>query len=273
MYQHLNETMNNLHHTKQSSRAIAGFILMGIGLVLLLKQFDLSFFPNWLFSWPMILIIVGLVRRANNPNNQSWLILILVGCLFLLEKIFPEGNIFHFGWPVIIIAVGLWMIFRRNYGFGNRNIASNINTSSKEAFANDDFLNPKTAAPSDEPRTEHAKTEADEGFLNAFSIFSSTKKNVLSKNFRGGEIVNVFGGTDIDFSHANINGQVIVDVVQLFGGTKLIVPPHWQVVADIAQIFGGVNDKRIPHADVANSGKVLVLKGTSIFGGVDIKSF
>jgi predicted membrane protein len=268
LYQHLDKIMNNLHHnSKQSGRAIAGFVLMGIGLVLLLKQFNFSFFPNWLFSWPMILIIVGLVRRANNPNNQSWLILILVGCLFLLEKMFPSMDVFDFGWPVIIIAVGFWLIFRRSYDFNTKN------TTAKEAYANDDFLNPQTAVPNEEPLTEHFKAETSESFLNAFSIFSSVKKNVLSKNFRGGEIVNIFGGTDIDFSHADINGQVVVDVVQLFGGTKLIVPPHWQVVADIAQIFGGVNDKRIPHADVASSGKVLVLKGTSIFGGVDIKSF
>lgn len=263
--------MNNLHHTKQSGRTIAGFVLMGIGLVLLLKQFDFSFFPNWLFSWPMVLIIVGLVRRANNPNNQSWLVLILVGCLFLLEKIFPEGNVFHYGWPFIIIAIGFWMIFRRNYNFGHSNSASTINISTKEAFANDEFLNPEPN-PTKEEDT-FAKPESNEDFLNTFSIFSSARKNVFSKHFRGGEIVNIFGGTDIDFSHANISGQITVDVVQLFGGTKLIVPPHWQVVADIAQIFGGVNDKRIPHADVATSGKVLILKGISIFGGVDIKSF
>lgn len=258
---------NSYHNSKKSGRAIAGFVLMGIGLVLLLKQFDLSFFPNWLFSWPMILIIIGLVRRANNPDKQSWLIVTLVGFLFLLEQIFPGVDVFHYGWPVIIIAVGLFLIFRRNYDFNNQN------QPAKEAFANDDFLNPKTGMPNNEPPTEAGKTNSDESFLNTFSIFSSVRKSILSKNFRGGEIVNIFGGTDIDFSHADITGQVVVDVVQLFGGTKLIVPPHWQVVADIAQIFGGVNDKRIPHADVANSKKVLVLKGTSIFGGVDIKSF
>jgi len=265
--------MNKSHYKPytRSGKTIAGFILMGLGLVLLLKQFDLYFFPNWIFSWPMILIVVGLVKRANNPNNQSWLILILVGCLFLLERIFPEGNVFHFGWPIIIIAAGLWLIFRRNHDLGSKN------TFSKEAFVNDDLLNPDLSAKEEtrkeETGTFYHKTEANEDYLNTFSIFSGVKKNILSKNFKGGEIVNIFGGTDLDFSHADINGQVIVDVVQLFGGTKLIVPPHWHVVADVANVFGGVNDKRIPHTDVAANGKVLVLKGASIFGGIDIKSF
>ncbi len=261
--------MNNLHHnpSKFSGKIIAGFILTAIGLSLLFQQLDWFFFPSWLFSWPMILIIVGLVKRANNRSNSSWLILIVVGCLFLVEKIFPSQNVVHLGWPVIIIAAGLWMIFRRNYNFNP------TQSFQKESFANDDFLNPQPATTEPLLQTDQTQTVPGEDYLSSFSIFSAAKKNILSKSFKGGEVVNVFGGTDLDFSHADINGQVIIDVVQLFGGTKLIVPPHWQVVADIAQIFGGVNDKRIPHADVAASGKVLVLKGVSIFGGVDIKSF
>lgn len=259
--------MNNLHHnpSKYSGKIIAGFILTAIGLSLLFQQLNWFFFPSWLFSWPMILIIVGLVQRANNrSNSSSWLILIVVGCLFLFEKIFPGQNVVHLGWPVIIIAAGLWMIFRRNYNLDT------TQSTRKEAFANDDFLNPQ---PGDTEPPLQTQTASGEDYLNSFSIFSTAKKNILSKSFKGGEVVNFFGGTDLDFSHADISGQVIIDVMQLFGGTKLIVPPHWQVVADIAQIFGGVNDKRIPHADVAASGKVLVLKGISIFGGVDIKSF
>lgn len=258
--------MNNLHHnpSKYSGKIIAGFVLTAIGLGLLFQQLDWFFFPSWLFSWPMILIIVGLVKRANNPSqSSSWLILIVVGCLFLVEKIFPDQNVFHLGWPVIIIAVGLWMIFRKNYSF---------QTTQKEHFADDDFLNPQPAA-TESANPNQPKTETGEDYLSSFAIFSAAKKNILSKSFKGGEVVNVFGGTDLDFSHADLSGQVVVDVMQLFGGTKLIVPPHWQVVADIVQIFGGVNDKRIPHPDVAASGKVLVLKGVSIFGGVDIKSF
>lgn len=261
--------MNDIRHnpSKYSGKYIAGFILMAVGLLLLLQQLDWFFFPHWLFSWPMILIIIGLVQRANNRSkSSSWLILIVVGCLFLTEKIFPGENVIHLGWPVIIIAAGLWMILNRNTPQLNSK-----QTYSKEAYVNNDFLNPEPAAEYTEAGA--TQTENTEDYLNTFSIFSSVKKNIMSKAFKSGEIVNIFGGTDIDFSHADISGQVVVDVVQLFGGTKLIVPPHWQVVPDIVQIFGGVNDKRIPNADVAASKKVLVLKGASIFGGIDIKSF
>ncbi|RYE30336.1 MAG: hypothetical protein EOP42_12385 [Sphingobacteriaceae bacterium] len=214
----------------------------------------------------MILIIIGLVKRANNPNNSSWLILILVGCLFLVEQIFPGENVFRLGWPVIIIAAGLWMILRKNYQ------ADLENNPIKEAFANDDFLNPEPSATEPTPINQ-SQTSTAEDYLNSFSVFGDVKKNIFSKTFKGGEVVNIFAGTHLDFSHADISGRVIIDVMQLFGGTKLIVPPHWQVVSDIAPIFGGVSDKRRPNAELAASGKVLVLKGISVFGGVDVKSF
>ncbi len=261
--------MNDFHHnsSKKSGKIIAGFILTALGLVLLLRQLEWFFFPSWLFSWPMILIIVGLVQRAKNRSkNSSWLILVITGNLFLMGVIFPGQHIVNYGWPVIFIVLGLWIIFSRNKDY------SNNNTFSKEAYVNPDFLNPDTAT-SEPQSTTHTKPESSEDYLSAFSIFGGVKKNIMSKTFKGGEIVNIFGGTDLDFSHADISGQVVVDVVQLFGGTKLIIPPHWQVVSDVAAIFGGINDKRMPHTEVAAGGKVLVLKGASIFGGIDIKSF
>lgn len=264
--------MSKLHpnSSKQSNKVVAGFILTALGLLLLLQQMDWFFFPHWLFSWPMILIIVGLVKRANHrsPNNSSATIMIVIGCFFLVGKMFPDINVAHFTWPILFIGIGLWLIIRRNQEIGNEQDVS------KETYVDDDFLNPDPlATTAEQQRPNQTRTESSEDYLNSFSMFGDVKKNIMSKAFKGGEIVNIFGGTNLDFSHADISGKVVVDVVQLFGGTKLIVPPHWQVVSDVAAIFGGVNDKRIPHADVGTNGKVLVLKGASIFGGIDIKSF
>lgn len=262
--------MDNPSHipSKKSGRAIAGLILTAIGLMLLFQQFDWFFFPSWLFSWPMILIIVGLIRMGNNrSNSSSWLVLVVVGCLFLLEKIIPGAHVLNLGWPAVIIAIGLWMILR------HRRETYPKETFSKEAYADNDFLNPdpSKAGPSNSARSNASGSNED--YLSSFCIFGDVKKNVLSKTFKGGEVVNVFGATSLDFSHADLSSQVVLDVMQLFGGTKLIVPPHWHVISDVAAIFGGVNDKRVPHADAVTSGKVLWIKGASVFGGIDIKSF
>ena len=59
---------------------------------------------------------------------------------------------------------------------------------------------------------------------------------------------------------------------QIFGGTKIIVPAHWEVKSDMTAIFGGIDDKRAPSPTVDHS-KVLVLDGTSIFGGIELVSY
>jgi hypothetical protein len=70
---------------------------------------------------------------------------------------------------------------------------------------------------------------------------------------------------------------VVLDLTQIFGGTKLIVPHHWKVQSkDLVAVFGGVEDKRPMLGSTSptdENSKVLVLKGTCIFGGIDIKSY
>jgi hypothetical protein len=38
-------------------------------------------------------------------------------------------------------------------------------------------------------------------------------------------------------------------------------------------ILGGVNEKRAASKDVINHEKTLILEGTCLFGGIDIKSY
>ncbi|MEB0249998.1 LiaF-related protein, partial [Mucilaginibacter sp. 5B2] len=83
----------------------------------------------------------------------------------------------------------------------------------------------------------------------------------------------VFGGTELDFTQADIHGRVTIDITQMFGGTKIIVPANWHVVPDLAAVFAGVDDKRIKTSKPNPIEKVLVLKGVSIFAGVDIRSY
>ena len=100
------------------------------------------------------------------------------------------------------------------------------------------------------------------------------QRNVVSKNFQGGKISCVFGGADINLTQADINGKVEIKFEVAFGGTKLIVPPHWTVYNEIEGVFHGVDDKRKFNAATGISPeKILVLKGSVVFGGVEIRSY
>jgi predicted membrane protein len=119
--------------------------------------------------------------------------------------------------------------------------------------------------------TTNETTMSDEELIDSTSVFGGSKKKVLSKNFRGGDIVNIFGGTEIDLSQADIYGEVKLELTQIFGGTKLIIPSNWKLIVKNAAILGGIEDKRPNQPFDPN--KVLILTGTSIFGGIEIRSY
>ena len=108
--------------------------------------------------------------------------------------------------------------------------------------------------------------------LDIVSIFAGVKKRVLSKQFKGGDVVCVFGGAEINLTHSDFNSPVVIDVAMVFGGTKLIIPANWELRSEASAIFGGIDDKR-PQPTSGVPEKTIILKGILIFGGVEVNSF
>lgn len=270
---------------------MAGIILLVVGGILLLKQFAFFPFAHWLISFPMALVVIGLyVGAKNNFRNLGWVIITVIGFALLLDDIFPHIDLSDFFWPAAMIGFGVYMILRRKnpdywnkkdwkkkwdsskYNFGgysNTNAEPVVDYTVKDPNVTSDT---QTPPPPPNPGPTGTHYTGDE-HLDLVSVFGSNKKVIFSKNFQGGEIVNVMGGAEIDFTQANINGRVYIDVTQIFGGTKIIVPSHWMVVSNMAAVFAGVDDKRIRTNAPLDSEKVLVLTGVSIFAGVDVRSY
>jgi predicted membrane protein len=266
----------------RKGKAIAGTILLVVGALLLIHQFDFFFFPHWLFTWPMWLIGWGLyIGARHNFRNSSWAIMVIIGVAFLLDDNVPGFNAHGIAWPVMIIGFGLWMILRRNnkddwkkYTNGKWDWRHNQQYTPNEPIVDytTSSASSTTPPPVDPSSSSSFRPTADD-YLDAVSVFGGVKKTILSKNFKGGEIVNVFGGAELDFTQADIQGQVVIDITQIFGGTKIVVPSNWRVVPDLAAVFASVDDKRIRTSAPTDSDKILILKGVSIFAGVDIRSY
>jgi predicted membrane protein len=225
----------------RSGRSLAGLILVIVGGVLLSRQLGLDV-PEWALTWQMLLISLGVyfgARRSFQPGG--WVFMVLVGTAFLLNDFYPEIFVWHYVWPVAIILMGLWMIFKP------RRVRRDWDQWNVEEDSSDNVIN-----------------------LN--SVFGGTKKKILSKDFKGGKIDTVFGGNDLDLSQADINGVARVDANIVFGGVKLIVPSHWQVKSEVDCVFGSVEDKR-RDSGVPDENKTLVLKGAVVFGSIEIKSY
>jgi predicted membrane protein len=110
----------------------------------------------------------------------------------------------------------------------------------------------------------------NDNYINTTAIFGEVKKYILSKDFKFGQLTNVFGRTTVDFSNADINGAVILDSTQFFGEIRIKVPANWHVIAEVTNIFATVDDKRRNPTVNIDANKVLVLRGTGIFGAVNI---
>jgi predicted membrane protein len=274
----------------RNGKALAGVILLMAGIILLFREFDFFFIPHWLFTFPMLPIAFGLfIGARSNFRKPAAFLLILFGFILLIDENVSGAS--HFMWPVGIIIFGLWLILRRNssFSFDSANLEKRFVHKWDKHNNNWKHWNSGSGSwqNSDEPAADYAsstvppvnpgsfgyKHAAGDDYLDTVSVFGGVKKIILSKDFKGGEIVNIFGGAELDFTLAEINGRVVIDIVQIFGGTKIIVPSHWRVVSDLAAVFAGVDDKRIKNTATADSDKVLVLTGVSIFAGVDIRSY
>lgn len=243
---------------QNNGQSTTGIIFLLIGVAAILR-ITMPEFPKWIFTWPMILIAIGIISGVReNFRGTTWMILLLVGGAFLARNtIIPDLEIRRYIFPVVFIGIGLVILF----GSKKRN-----------RFWKFDLGNKSGRRPKDGLFTDESDNTSDD-VIDSTSIFAGIKKNIFSKHFKGGEVVSIMGGTEINLNQADIQGTVILETFQLFGGTTLIVPPHWEVKSELVVIFGGVDDKRRLNSDVINTDKRLVLRGTTIFGGIEIKSY
>jgi hypothetical protein len=109
-----------------------------------------------------------------------------------------------------------------------------------------------------------------DNYINTTAIFGEVKKYILSKDFKFGQLTNVFGRTTVDFSNADINGVVILDSTQLFGEIRIKAPANWHVVPQVTNIFVVVDDKRRNPTINIDNNKTLILRGIGIFATINI---
>lgn len=243
----------------------------------------------------MILIVVGLIIGGNsNFRNPASYILLGLGAFFLIRNI-TDFDIGAFIWPAVIIGIGLWLLtgkgkggpcapqpdrrrrFRERYGDYEwdkrvKNTPDSPANGGATAFSEPGGFDEPTPFDETEVGGGDAGSLTNDDYLKSTAVFSDVKKTVISKRFQGGEIVNICGGTDVNLIQADIQQPIIIDVFQLFAGTKIIVPAHWKIQSEVVSVFGEVDDRRFSQGTPYDDQKVVYIKGTSLFGGITIKN-
>ena len=101
---------------KIDKRVLLGGILIFLGGLFLLNTMNiLDFrFTHVVFSWPFIMLVIGLFVLLNTEKKFLGGILSGIGALFLVERIFPQidydGGIVI---PIIFIILGTYIILEK----------------------------------------------------------------------------------------------------------------------------------------------------------------
>ncbi|RAI85838.1 LiaF transmembrane domain-containing protein [Algoriphagus yeomjeoni] len=268
---------------------IFGFIILAVGVLILLRKLDI-FYPEWLLSWPMILIAIGVITLVKHEFKSFFGVMMLgVGTFFLLEQEFD----FHFGlqrfiFPIALILVGIYLITKkRKEQQVLDDIQEKIRAKSTSSPASGEeykigeeynkgekssFSSQASGAKSYSGMSGVSGTSYSDS-VSIDSIFSGINKRMLTKNFQGGKLTAAFGGIDLDLTQSDFTGMVNLQVDVIFGAIKLVVPPHWDVRVEVTNIAAGVEDKRVYRQSEVDQDKVLVIRGTVFFGGLEIKSY
>lgn len=250
------DVVNRWEQGQQRSKIFGGLIIVGIGCLYLLRETGF-YVPSWFMSWQMLLIVVGMfVGIKHSFENVGWLIMILVGSIFMIREFMPDYDFSRYLWPIGIILVGLFVMLKPKRTFNNR---YRNRWSRRSPWQGSGFTN---------------SSASSEDFIKVDSVFGSVQKNYVTKNFKGGEINCVFAGAEINLSQSDIVGTVELEINSVFGGTKLVIPPHWELKSELSAVLGNVEDKRPVYKDRPSEGtKVLRLKGSAVFGSIEINSY
>lgn len=246
--------MKEWESTSRRGRLFGGLFIVAIGALFLLREMGI-WLPEWLFTWQMLLIAIGVfIGLKHSFRNIGWIIMILIGSAFMMKEYYPQLDISKFIWPIVIILAGIFIIFKPR----RREYCGRMQWQYDKRAHN----------------WETPGTESREDYLDFNAIFGGIKKNVISKTFRGGEVNAIFGGAEVNLMNADFTGTIELEINSIFGGSRLIIPSHWTVKSEVAAVMGSVEDKRMVVKDAQHDpNKVLILRGNAVFGGIDIQSY
>jgi predicted membrane protein len=222
-------------------QVMLGALVIVMGVLFLLDNLNILDFHGVIRFWPMVFIVVGLIKMADtsSPNGHFLgAILIFIGAMMTLNRF----GFFYFSWrtlwPVLLILLGGMVVYRAIAG--RRQIG---------------------AAPKGDGSSD--------AVADITAILGGIERRLTTPAFRGGEITAIMGGCVLDMRESSMEGEAVLNVFAVCGGITIKVPPDWTVSLHGTPIMGGFEEKTIVPPTTA---KRLVVRGYAIMGGVEVRN-
>lgn len=105
--------------------------------------------------------------------------------------------------------------------------------------------------------------------VDAFAIFGGIERKVISNDFKGGQILALFGAVELDLTQVTLTSDAYLEINAILGGIELRIPPNLQLRNEVQAFMGGVENKFGENHN--QGGPVLILRGSAILGEIEIK--
>lgn len=230
-----------------SSIAI-GIAFLWVGMVMLLNRMDIIPYTlkKILISWPILLTYIGLIGLFRK-EKVGGLIMTIIGLVFLFLRIgntypglIPSHflNIDLYFWPLVIILIGFIFIFY--FGISQSDSA----TMNKDG-------------------NQYVKS----------SFMSEYSENYDGKIFEGGSFKSTLSSTTIDLRGALVKSDTIyIDLSVFLAGVDLYIPNNCTIEDRTKVLLGEVDDKRRGTDSSLLKEFKLIITGSIILGGVEIRN-
>jgi hypothetical protein len=215
-------------------RVVLGLAVMAVGLALTAQQLGLFPAKALLRFWPVAVIAYGLahVLHTREVRREPGGYVWMAFGTALLLDRLDVVSLWRFFWPAVLILAG-----------------ASILRSGRS--------------------TPESSGDGGER-LSGFAALGGVSRRSTSTDFRGGDFAAVMGGVELDLRGASIGErEAVIDVFAFWGGIEIKVPADWQVISRGWAILGGFVDNSTPNPEAT---KRLIVRGTAIMGGVEIKN-
>ena len=232
-------------------RLYFGVILIVLGVILILERLNLipESVADMLISWQMLLVGIGVLSLIGGNRTAGTILIIIGGTFMIPELITVPHELRRIYWPLILVAIGVAILLRRR-------------DHHKLEIINEPIQN--------------IQDDTSVHTFDDFVIFGGREIFVNSQSLAGGKATSIFGGIEFDLRKANLKpGGAVIDCVSVFGGCGFKIPMDWNVRNEVTTIFGAFTDKRgdTYSEKYYDPSKTIVIKGVSIFGGIEVKHF
>lgn len=187
--------------------------------------------------WPFALVILGVASLFNDkPGSTFWgLVMIVAGLwIYAAQRDWIQVSFWAVFGPTVLILIGATVVWRA-------------------------VVHHEPKKPDDSPS----------GFISSFAVMSGNEHKPVAP-FSGANVGAVMGAVKLDLTSAGLKGDTAtVDVFVVMGGIEIYAPRDWEVRSKVTNLMSATVDKRRPAQ--ASSGKVLVVQGFVLMGGLEIK--